>query len=67
MDIPDIPLGPEIEQAQVGGDEQHIHHGLENTEDKHPVVLGLLQLPAALQEIIQFPLLPVENLGNLHT
>ena len=66
LGVSDIALAADIEQEQVGGDEEHIHHGTENTEDEHPVHLGLLQTLAANQELVHLPLLLVEDLGDLH-
>ena len=62
----DIALAADIEEEQIGGDEQHIHHGPENAEYKHPVHLGFLQALAADQEFVHFPLFLIEDLGNLH-
>ena len=62
----DVATGREEEQAHLAGHEQHIHHGPENAEDVHTVELGLLQIGAADSKILKFPLLPVEDLGNLH-
>ena len=62
----DIALGAEIEQAQLAGHEEHIHHRPENAENIHPVLLGLLQLGAAGLEVLQLLLLPVEDLSDLH-
>ena len=66
MGVSDIALAADIEEEQVGGDEQHVYHGPEDAEDKHPVHLGLLQALAAYQELVHFPLLLVEDLGDLH-
>ena len=67
MNLINITLSPEIEQAQIGGDEKHINHGLKDTEDKHPVHFSLLETAASAQEIVHFLLFPVENLCNFHT
>ena len=63
----DITLAADIEEEQVGCDEQHVYHGPEDAEDEHPVHLGLLKALAASQKFVHFPLLLVEYLGDLHT
>ena len=60
-----VPFAAKIEQAKVGGDEQHIHHGAEYTENIHLAVFCFLQAFAALQEVCHFVLLLIENLGDL--
>ena len=61
-----VALGAEVEQAQLAGHEEHVNHGAEDTEYVHPVLLCLLQTGAALDEILQLPILLVEDLGDLH-
>ena len=53
-------LAADIEEEQVGCDEQHVYHGPEDAEDEHPVHLGLLKALAASQKFVHFPLLLVE-------
>ena len=62
----DIALGGKVEQAQLAGHKQHIHHGAEDAEDVHSVLLGLFQVAAALGKVLHLPVLPVEDLGDLH-
>ena len=64
--VPDVALAADVEQEQVAGDKEHIHHGAENAEDQHPVELGPPELAALFQEFLHFLILPVEDLGDLH-
>ena len=64
--VPDIALAANIEQEQVGGHEEHIHHGAEDAEDEHPAQLCLFQFLTAVKELRQLPALLVEDLCDLH-
>ena len=44
---------------------KHINHGAEYAEDKHPLVLGFLQIITALLEFCHLLVLTVEDLGDL--
>ena len=64
--ILNIALCAKIEQAQLGGHEEHVHHGAKDAEHIHPVVLSLAELGALFHKVLQLPFLPVKDLGDLH-
>ena len=61
----DHTTAAEIQQTQHTADVQHIHHGAEDTKDKHSLILCLFQIFAALTECFHLLCLTVEDLGDL--
>ena len=67
MKIIDIPLTPEVQQAEHRAGIEHIHHRAEDAEHKDLVLLGPTEPAAAGGKICHLLLLPVENLRDFDT